>query len=358
MKKKLFSMILVCALLLVIAVSCNSSPKSKPTPTPTPEEDVTRPATLRVGYFRESYIQGAAKPEGKLYYTDTAGKIITLSITDEGVTTDFDGNTIAENKDLKITYKGIDCIVQYSVVEKPTVDVNGAYIVGDNTLLIFKTDASGKLTIDKEVWKNWKVYSFFEPTEENVTETKNIDYSIEITSSGATAIKTDGWSYRPDGKGGLQSYKTEDEFLDPTNGYVPSLKYFYVSTTTAGRGTDDSIKSKYLVIAFSDKASTFYDMYIWFVDNTSPATIATLTKAGADFVVSSTKFAFGQAGAELPKTEGLAVEGKPLSRNLKVYTRDGYVKGFTIVSYTDEGYKGYSYGMTASTVEIPGDFWD
>ena len=70
MKKKLFSMILVCALLLVIAVSCNSSPKSKPTPTPTPEEDVTRPATLRVGYFRESYIKGAAKPEGTLYYTD------------------------------------------------------------------------------------------------------------------------------------------------------------------------------------------------------------------------------------------------------------------------------------------------
>ena len=190
MKKKLFSTILVCVLLLLIAVGCNNSPKSKPTPTPQPEEDVTRPATLRVGYFRESYVKGAAKPEGTLYYTDTAGRASSVSIQSADVTTDFDGNTVGENKTLKITYKGIDTIAQYTVVEPEKIDINGVYIVGDNSILIFTTDADGKLTIDKEVWKNWKVYSNFDlgdPT--NVTTTEGLEYKIDVTSSGATVIR-------------------------------------------------------------------------------------------------------------------------------------------------------------------------
>lgn len=362
MKKKLFSTILVCALLLLIAVGCNNSPKSKPTPTPQPEEDVTRPATLRVGYFRESYVKGAAKPEGTLYYTDTAGRASSVSIQSADVTTDFDGNTVGENKTLKITYKGIDAIAQYTVVEPEKIDINGVYIVGENSILIFTTDADGKLTIDKEVWKNWKVYSNFDlgdPT--NVTTTEGLEYKIDVTSSGATVIRADNWAYRPDGKGGIQSYKSEDDFLDPANGYIPSLDYFYVSSTTAGRGTDAEIKNKYLVIAFSDGISDYQNMYMWFVDDTAPATIATLTKANASIVVDSAKFAFGQAGVELPKTAGLAAEGKKYSKNLKVYSREGYTvaKGaFSIVSYSDETYNGYSYSMGLSTVAIPGGFWD
>ena len=109
MKKKLFPMIiLLCALLLIVAVSCNSSPKKDPV-VPSDPTEPARPATLTLSYFRENYRKGADKPEGKLYYTDTKGKITTLSLQSEGVTTDFDATTVGENKTLKITYKDIEC---------------------------------------------------------------------------------------------------------------------------------------------------------------------------------------------------------------------------------------------------------
>ena len=101
---------------------------------------------------------------------------------------------------------------------------------------------------------------------------------------------------------------------------------------------------------------------MWFVDNTEAATLTALNKADANVIaVPSTLFSFGQAGVELPKKEGLAVDGKPFSRNLKVYSREGYTaeKGaFSIVSYTDDNYKGYSYAMGLSAVAIPANFWD
>ena len=357
MKKKLFPMIiLLCALLLVVAVSCNSSPKKDPV-VPSDPTEPARPATLTLSYFRENYRKGADKPEGKLYYTDTKGKITTLSLQSEGVTTDFDATTVGENKTLKVTYKDIECAATYSVFEPEKVDINGAFIVGEKTILFFKTKDDGTLTIDKEVWKNWKVYSEFDYTPENVTQTDNLPYTIDLSSSGETIIKVDDWQYRPDGKGGIRSYKSEDDFLDPANGYVPNTSKFYVSTSTAGRGTPDTIKTKYLVIAFSDGIASYQDMYMWFVDNTAAETLATLTKANAAIIVDASKFSFGQAGVELPKTEGEATEGKELSRNLKVYSREGYDK-FSIVSYCDEtNYKGYSYTMNLSAVAIPEGFW-
>ena len=355
--KKILFITLIELVGIMLFVSCSNSPKKKES---TPVTEPERPATLTVGSFKDTYKKGPAEPEGTLFYTDTKGKVSTVRLQDEGVTyTGFDTTQAGENKTITITYKGIDCVAMYKVVEPEKVDVNGAYIVGENTVLFFKTSDAGVLSIGKEVWKNWKVYSDLDYDAGNVTSTDNLPYTIDISSSGATVIRTDDWVYRPDGNGGIQTYKSEDEFFDPAKGYVPNTGKFYVSSTTAGRGTPDAIKNKYLVIAFSDAIATYQNMYMWFVDDTAPATLAALNKADA-IVVDAAKFAFGQGGVELPKTEGLATEGKEYTKNLKVYAKDGYSdakRAFSIVSYSDDNYKGYSYIMGLSEVDIPAGFW-
>ncbi|MBR6235610.1 MAG: hypothetical protein IKR01_07190, partial [Spirochaetales bacterium] len=109
MRKHILPVLLVIAVLLVAAISCKNNPSPTPTPTPTP----TRPATLTAGYYTKYYeltTGTSSTPKGTLYYTSPEGTITTLSFTSEGVTSNFNSTEAGNDKTLKLSYKGIDCV--------------------------------------------------------------------------------------------------------------------------------------------------------------------------------------------------------------------------------------------------------
>jgi len=363
MKKNVFVYALFALLLICVMVSCNSN-------TTKPQEVIAKsPATLKVNYFREFYAVGDKEDKlvGTLLYTAEGGsKIETIEISSAEVTKKgFDTTTTGEGKTLKLTYKGIDCVVAYNVVKQQTVDLCGEFIVADKTTLYFNKD--GK-TVDKETWNNWFDYfTFADPK-----EAETLDYTVGISSSGMTIVKVDGTNYYPDENGGLRSYPSSDQYFDSDDEnidatkFVPSKTYYYVSIAPEDHmiGTNDAAHDKYLVMAFEYEVvpEESYIAYIWFTTDTTSGTLTGLTKDTA-IKVDGSKMTFGIGGVSMNKVDGTTESAdekvqkamKNLTIILKHEGYDSKSKAFTFVSYSDSDlkYKGYSYIMKLSDTLIP-----
>lgn len=351
MKKNVFTYVLFALLLICVMVSCNNSK--------TPEVIAKNPATLKVNYFRQYYAvgDGPEKLVGTLSYTAEGGSSInTIDISSKDVNKEgFDTTVPAEGKTLKLTYKGIDCVVTYNVVKQETVDLYGEFIVADKTTLYFNKD---KKTVDKETWENWfDYYTFAQP---KTSET--LDYTVGISSSGMTIVKVDGTNYYPDANGGLRSYPTFNQYFDDDSKYSPNTSYFYVSTGPEDNRskTCEAAKENYLVMAFDYEITPAesYTAYIWFKDDIS--TLTGLKKSEA-IAVDASKMTFGVGGVSMNKVEGTpgtsaSEKVKAATKNLTIIlNKDGYdstEKAFGFVSYADTDYNGYSYTMKLSDKPI------
>ncbi len=325
--KKIFVLMLLVCVLLVGAISCKNSP-STPTPTPGPDEPAKRPASLRLGYFTENYQKGATQPKGTVYYTDENGKITTLTLQDEGVTTDFNAATAGENKTLKITYKGIDCVGTYSVYELEEVNVEGCFVVGDNTTYDFR---SGSTDVVITTYTSWNQFMNFdtEPVE------KKTSYTTALSSTGRTVIKVtegeDTRTFYPDGNGGLSTYGTDLDLPQPKIGE------WYISTTPEKGKVLPLVKDKYAAIRFTMDGK----MKIWFTADISDGNLATLLTADTpDVVVGADVIKFGLGGVKIDTVTVDAAKAK----NFKMYTRNDF-ETFCIVSYSDDTYNGYDYAL-------------
>ena len=334
MKKFFTTAMIICALFLVVAVSCKNSPS--PTPTPTPVEP-TRPATLRVNYFVENYEKGAAAPKGSLIYTDEKGKINTPKITDEGVTTDFDATTAGENKTLKISYQGIDCVATYNVYELADIDISGCFVFTENKTIDFFGAGDDDVMIIE--YANWKQFSEYDPDEEKVHMTT---YTKALTSAGKTVARVtvgeDTYSFYPDGEGGIMTYPADLDLPQP------EIEEWYVSTDYERGRVPDCARNKYMVARFT----TDYTMDVWFVDKDAFATLdySTLTDGHRAYVVPADKFTFDLGGVKVDKTDVDATKAK----NFKLYSRNGF-ETFSVVSYyVDSEYPGYSYNLKLKDV--------
>jgi len=315
-----------------------------------------RPAELSVTSFTENYPVGTEKPSGALLYTSTEGKITPVDINDAGVTTNFDAKTAGTNKLLKITYKGIDAVKYYNVVEPQKVDITGTFIVDKNTTLTFSTDTDGKLKVTKEAWTDWYQFN----TLATMPTPEKLEYTIGISPSGNTVIRTNGWSYMPK-DGGLAGYPSESTYFEYGSEYTPDLEHFYVSTGTEDNRstTNKAAKGKYLVMAFDAEGSA----YFWFTSNVDQTTLEGLNIAGA-VKIPANKMSFDQAGVNFKNVtidEGsVAVEDKKASNLAIILNRDHYAsttRAFGFVSSSDGAYKGYSYTMKLSDVVIPVNFF-
>ena len=336
MKKFLSVMLVICAIVLAFTVSCKKSPT--PTPTPTP----TRAATLSVYNFKNNYSEGATKADlvGTLVYTDTAAKVTTVDIKGEGVTTDFDASTAGEGKILKITYQGIDTTAVYNVVKPEAVDIAGTYILGKNLSYTF---ASGSTAVTKEEWGNWATF-FNLDGEPTVTTTT---YTVGISPTGRTTIRLDGWTYSPDGKGGLFSYPSEGQFFEFSAGYSPNTTYYYVSTTAEDTRsiTNLAAQGKYLMMQFT----VLGDCKVWFVDNPAAA-----PAGDPAYTIPGNKMDFDNAGVYIKNYSVNETNAK----NLSIYlNKDGYAskdRAFSFVSSSgvSDDYKGYSYTMKLTDIGI------
>ena len=341
MKKRIIPFLLVCAMILAVAVACSNNPGGGGGDPEVPK----RPATLTLGNFKQYYKVGAQKSDlsGSLYYTDPDGKITTLSVKDEAVqVSGFDSSAIAENKTIKFTYEGIDCVSTYSIVKPAEVVLDGTVVFDRNTTYTFK---KGSNEVKKEIYQSW--YDYYnlgtQGTEDPVEST--LTYSVEINTSGATIIRfsDDSWPYRPDGKGGIDGKPTDsDYFFD--NAPAP---YFYVSTTAEDSRmiTNPAARGKYLVVYFD-----FYgNMYMWFTEDTSENTLLGLSTADA-IKLDGKMISFDAIGVFFNNVTADATKAK----NLSLRVRDGYAsteKAFSIVSSTGDNYNGYSYIMRLTNIE-------
>lgn len=331
MRKHILPVLLVIAVLLVAAISCKNNPS--PTPTPTP----TRPATLSVYSFRNYYFLNAAKTDlvGTLAYTDTAGKVTTVDIKDASVTTDFDTSKVAEGKILKISYQGIDTTAVYNVVKVDEVDISGSFILDKNVTYVF---TSGSRNVKKETWTDWgQFYNLSGTPAETSTS-----YTVTLSPSGRTVIKMDDWTYTPDKTGGLASYPSEGQFFDYDAGYVPNTGYYYVSTTKEDNRTIVPAKNNYLIMQFTVTG----EVKVWFKDTpTAPA-------GDPAYTIPADKMIFDNSGVYIKNYSVNETNAK----NLSIYlNKDGYAskeRAFSIVSSSDDGYKGYSYTMKLSDIGI------
>ncbi|MBQ3729379.1 MAG: hypothetical protein IJT86_03290 [Spirochaetales bacterium] len=340
MRKHILPVLLVIAVLLVAVISCKNNPSPTPTPTPTP----TRTATLEVYSFKSNYAVGAAEADlvGSLVYTDTTGKVTSVEIKDSSVTKNFDSSAAAQGKILKMTYQGIDTTAVYNIIQPDDFDIAGTIILGKNTTYTF---SSGSKTVTKENWKDWKQFYNFTADPES---TEPLTYSVTISPAGRTTIKLDGWTYTPDGKGGISSYPAEDQYFDYSAGYVPNTIYYYVSTTKEDHRsiTNEAAWDKYLVMQFTVDG----DVKVWF---TTDPTISTPLGA-ADYTITPENMIFDNAGVYLKNVNVNSTNAKNLSLYLN---KDGYAstdRAFSFVS-SDEGstYRGYSYTMKLTTIPIP-----
>ena len=350
MKKYFIPFILICALLLAVTVSCKNNPGgggSDPV-VPTP----TRPATLELGNYKQYYAVGNTKADliGTVYYTDTNGKITTLSLKSAELTikTDDEGAFVAgENKTFKVTYQGIDCVGTYHVVKMDAVDIDGTYIFDKNTTYTF---TSGSNSVKKEVFGNWNDYYNIgtEGAEDPVEST--VTYSLEINTSGKTIIKfsDDSWPYRSDGKGGIDGKPSDQDYFDYSGSRVPRDTFYVSAYPEDNRMVTNTVaKGKYLVMAFD-----FYgNAYMWFTADTEASTLAALTSDGAAIKIQASQFCFGPIGVELEKQNITGYDAAGKNLQLRVY--DGYnaeSNGFSVTSYSDTGYNGYSYRMKRTDI--------
>lgn len=336
MKKNVFAYALFALLLICVMVSCNGNAK-------TPEVIAKNPATLKVNYFRQYYAvgDGPEKLVGTLSYTAEGGSSInTIDISSEDVKKEgFDTTVPAEGKTLKLTYKGIDCVVTYNVVKQETVNIFGEFIVDENTTLDFKKDNKVK----KTKWSNWDDYYNCKGDPEK----KDFTYTVGLSSSGRTIVTVDGTNYYPDGNGGILSYPSFDQYFDDDSKYVPSSD-FYVSTGKEDTRsiTNEAAQNHFLVMKFD-----FYgNALIWFTENLNSGTLSGLTEATA-IKVEANKMSFGVGGVSMNKVEGTNGASAPTGANKNltiILNKDGYDskdKAFGFVSYSDDDYKGYSYTM-------------
>lgn len=335
---KRISIVLITVLLVLGLASCNNNPGGGGSSEP------TRPATLSVNNYIENYPVGAEKPSGVLIYTSTAGKITTVDINDEGVTTDFNASVAADNKILKISYKGIDVAKTYNVVQMEEVDISGTYIVDKNTTLTFK---KGSTSVDKDVWSSWG--QFYNLDSDPVTT--ELTYTVGLSPAGRTVIRVNNWSYIPK-DGGLASYPSEAAYFEYDSGYAPSTTCFYVSTAKEDNRstTNAAARNKYLVMKFDVEGNA----YFWFTADVESATLTALTDGDAVKILAN-QMAFDQAGLNF---KGVTVEGKEsVASNLEILlNKEGYAsttKAFGFISSTGSGYQGYYYTMKLSDVLIP-----
>jgi len=340
MKKNVFVYTLFALLLICVMVSCNNSGTK-------PQEVIAKnPATLKVNYFRQYYAVGDTEDKlvGSLSYTAEGGSSISqVEIKDSEVKKEgFDTTTTGEGKTLKLTYKGIDVVVTYNVVNMEKVDLFGEFIVGDNTTLEFKKDNK----VVKTKWESWDDYFNCRGHEKE----KEYTYSSDISSSGRTVVRVDDWNYYPDGKGGILSYPSFDQYFEDGSKYVPGINTFYVSTGPEDNRsvTNPDAKNKYLVMRFD-----FYGhAYIWFTADTLQTTLDALTNDNA-IKIGADQMSFGVGGVSANKVEGTAQGSAPsgATKNLTILmNKDGYDskdRAFSFVSYSDSdiNYKGYSYIM-------------
>ncbi|MBQ6672376.1 MAG: hypothetical protein IJM73_04055 [Spirochaetales bacterium] len=334
MKKFFTTAMIICALFLVVAVSCKNSPS--PTPTPTPVEP-TRPATLRLNYFEKNYEKGATAPKGSLIYTDEKGKITTPSLQADGVTTDFNASTAGENKTLKISYQGIDCVASYNVYELEEINISGCFVFTENMTIDFFGAGNDDVMIIE--YENWKQFQEYDPDEEKVHMTT---YTKALTSAGVTVARVtvgeDRYSFYPDGEGGIKTYHEDWDLPQP------EIDEWYVSTDYERGRVSDCARNKYMVARFT----TDYTMDVWFVDKDDFATLdySTLNAGNRAYVVPADKFTFDLGGVKVDKTDVDATKAK----NFKLYSRNGF-ETFSVVSYyVDNEYPGYSYNLKLKDV--------
>ena len=355
MKKNVLVYALFALLLICIMVSCNSN-------TTKPQEVIAKsPATLKVNYFRQYYAVGPTDPtklEGTLSYTAEGGsKIETIDIKNEAVTkTGFDTSKVSEGNTLKLTYKGIDVVVTYNVYNVEKVDLYGEFIVSDNTTLYFNKD--GK-TGTKYTWASFD--NFYNSPGEPAPEKKEFTYTPDVSSSGRTVVRVDGWGYYPDGNGGLHSYPSSDQYFEDGSKYVPDMYYFYVSTGPEDERekTNEAARNKYLVMNFD----LYGNAFIWFVtkevlNNTADLRAYAIEKNAIK--VSAEQMSFGLAGVSFSKVTGTEGSKAPTGANKNLtalMNKDGYdstERAFSFVSYSDSDadYNGYNYIMKLSNISI------
>jgi hypothetical protein len=327
MKKFFTTAMIICALFLVVAVSCKNSPS--PTPTPTPVEP-TRPATLRLNYFEKNYEKGATAPKGSLIYTDEKGKITTPSLQADGVTTDFNATTAGENKTLKISYQGIDCVASYNVYELEDINISGCFVFTENMTIDFF--GPGDDTVMVIEYENWKQFQEFNPDEDNV---HMLTYTKALTSAGVTVARVtvgeDRYSFYPDGEGGIKTYHEDWDLPQP------EIDEWYVSTDYERGRVSDCARNKYMVARFT----TDYTMDVWFVDKDAFAGLdySTLNADNRAYVVPAGLFTFDLAGVKVDKTNDVDATK---AKNFKLYSKNGF-ETISVVSYADSDYYGYSY---------------
>ena len=319
MKKNVFTYALFALLLICVMVSCNNG--SSPSPA---EPD--RPSKLEVSSFKNNYPVGATKDDlvGNLIYTDTKGKITTVDIKAEGVTTNFDATAAAENKVLTITYKGIDASATYNVVKIEDVDVSGCFVFDDDLTIDFY---SGSKTAEITKFKSWDQfmnYTDFDP-EKQVTE---VDYKVALSPAGYTVIKLTygdkNYTFYPDGNGGVRSYPIFIDLVQPD--YISAK---YVSPEKEKISALGNVE-KYLTVIFTSEG----EMKMWFSDTKGS------TDGDPTVVISADNIKFGIGGVEIRK----GTDGGEKAKNLRMYMKDGNEK-IIITSSSGDDYVGYSFAL-------------
>jgi len=340
-------LIAILAVLLVFGLaSCNGDAGSKGGGGSEP----TRPAELSVNSFTENYLVGTANPSGTLLYTSTEGKITPLDINDAGVTTNFDASEVAENKFLRITYKGIDAVKYYNVKELETVDISGTYIVGKNTTLTFK---KGSTLVVKEVWSDWD--KFFNLPSEYDPEQSEENYTVGISPAGRTVIRVFDWTYTPrDGE--LATYPSEGSYFEFDNGYTPNTYYFYVSTYKEDNRstTNESARGRYLIMQFDVYGNANFwfatsleaDVFDYLRNPSTPSEAA--SKVSEKITIPASEMSFDQAGLNFKDVTVNETNAKNLAIILNRENYASKTRAFGFVSSTGDGYKGYSYTMKLS----------
>lgn len=303
--------------MLVVLASCNNSPK-------TPEVIAKNPATLKVYSFQEYYPVGATvdKVSGTLLYTaEGSSSIQTIGIKDSGVTkTGFDTTTAGEGRALKLTYKGVDCVATYSVVAVKEYKISGCFIVDDNLAYNFRDD--GKVEIER--YNCWDSYLSYNPLDNPVPEGTYESYlstsgtpRIRVTPpAGVDQIRT----FVPDDAGGLRLIPADVDILEP------ETDVFYVSTEKGDSRSLAAVVGKYAQIKFTDGT-----MKVWFTDTTAAPV------GDPAFTVAKNNISFGIDGVKIKSHNADA----SVAKNFRMY-----MKGedrISIVSSTDDGYKGYSF---------------
>lgn len=325
---KRISIVLITVLLVLGLASCNNNPGGGGSSEP------TRPATLELRYFKDNYKKGDTQDKlvGTLLYTSTQGTITTVDVKDEGVkVTGFDTSAEASGKIVKFTYKGLDCVGTYSVLDIPSIlDAEGCFVVDNLTTYEFKSNSN---TVVIEKYKNWHDYNYVEPI---AAETKEAQYEVKVSSNGLTYAVVNNKRFYPDGMGGFRSYESD---------YLPEPEYgigcYYISTEREKTvHTNPIAQGKYLVIQFT----TDYTMKMWFLA-TKPTSIGTWADT-PDYEIGVDDILFGTSGVFV---QDLTVgTGENTSKNLCVYSRNDYKDSVLVVSKNADGYEGYFYSLTFS----------